>query len=77
MGYGGKAKAYASFTMGTYNDDSDNPNPDGPAPGDKVFQIGNGTFSSKTNALTVLRNGNLGIGISAPGFPLNFTNTNR
>jgi hypothetical protein len=76
MGDGSYAKAYASFSIGTYNDDSDSPNPNSAAPGDRIFQVGNGTFSSKTNALTVLRNGNLGIGISAPGFPLNFTNIN-
>jgi hypothetical protein len=71
MGDGSKAKAYASFTAGSYNDDTDSPGING-APGDRIFQVGNGTFSSKTNAVTVLRNGNMGIGATNPVKPLSF-----
>jgi len=66
MGVSTKAKASASFTTGMYNDDTDNPNPNIEGTTDRIFQIGNGTFSSKSNAITVLRNGNIGIGAINP-----------
>ncbi len=34
-----------------------------------------GTISSQSNAITILRNGNTGIGMSSPGVPLTFSNT--
>lgn len=62
-----KAKAYAGFSMGTYNDSTDAPNPISDMPTDRIFQIGNGTANNqRSNALTVLRNGNMGIGTTAP-----------
>ncbi len=61
-----KAKAFGSFTAGMYNDDADNPIPNTSATTDRIFQIGNGTFISKSNAITVLRNGNVGIGTLTP-----------
>lgn len=57
------AKAINSFVIGINNDVSDNPNPNTPASTDRVFQIGRGE-SYQANALTILRNGNLGIGNS-------------
>ena len=40
---------------------------------DRLFTIGNGTdFSSRSDALVVLKNGNTGIGNSTPAFPLSF-----
>jgi hypothetical protein len=72
MGEGTKSKAYASFTTGSYNDDNDSPIPNLAFPGDRIFQVGNGTSSSRTNALTVLRNGNMGIGNNNPLSPLSF-----
>jgi hypothetical protein len=74
MGEGTKSKAYASVTIGTYNDDLDSPIPNGALPSDRIFQVGNGSSSfSKTNALTVLRNGNIGIGNVNPISPLSFS----
>jgi hypothetical protein len=62
-----------SFATGSYNDISDFPDPQNPAANDRIFQIGNGTdVTARSNAITILRNGNTGIGITAPGFPLNF-----
>jgi hypothetical protein len=55
-----------------YNDDADNPSPFSEAPTDRIFQIGNGTSSVRSNAITVLRNGNLGIGTTNPTRPLSF-----
>jgi Head domain of trimeric autotransporter adhesin len=67
MGYQTNSKALGSFVIGNNNDITDNPDPNNPLPLDRIFQIGNGDFSSvRTNALTVLRNGNMGIGTSTP-----------
>lgn len=55
-------KSYGSFTSGVFNDTADAPNAAIPNSGDRVFQIGNGTTSARTNAITILRNGNTGIG---------------
>jgi hypothetical protein len=67
MGFGTRAKAFASTTIGQFNDESDNPDPNTPAASDRIFQIGNAIFPSRTNALTILRNGNIGVGTLNPG----------
>jgi hypothetical protein len=65
-----------SFVIGRFNDISDFPDPQNPATTDRIFQIGNGTdVITRSNALTILRNGNTGIGTTTPGFPLNFAST--
>lgn len=74
-GFSTVAKAYGSFVAGIYNDDIDFPDAATPASTDRVFQVGIGTNSLHKNAITVLRNGNIGIGTIIPGFPLNFPNT--
>jgi Chaperone of endosialidase/Head domain of trimeric autotransporter adhesin len=63
-----KAKARASFVTGWYNDTSDFPDPLFVAPTDRLFQIGNGNgfLGTYSNALTVLRNGNHGLGTVNP-----------
>jgi Head domain of trimeric autotransporter adhesin len=63
-----KAKARASFVAGWYNDTSDSPDPVFVAPTDRLFQIGNGNgfLGTLGNALTVLRNGNHGLGTVTP-----------
>ncbi len=66
LGYYTKAKAMGSISMGSYTNDDDIPAPDNPLPADRIFQLGNGTFSDRKNAITVLRNGNVGIGIVNP-----------
>lgn len=67
MGYGTSAKALGSFTTGVYNDISDNPDPVFFTASDRVFQIGNGnSAAARSNAFTVLRNGNTGIGVIVP-----------
>lgn len=70
MGVFTSAKANAAFTMGAFNDNTDNPDPATPSTTDRIFQLGNGTFSLRRNAVTVLRNGNVGIGELNPGFIL-------
>jgi hypothetical protein len=63
-----KVKGRASFATGWYNDTSDFPDPLFIAPTDRLFQVGNGDgfFGTLSNALTILRNGNHGIGTLIP-----------
>ncbi len=61
------AKAKSSFTVGAYNDITDNPNGSSESTIDRIFQVGNGNDNlSRNNALTILRNGNVGIGTLSP-----------
>jgi hypothetical protein len=75
MGVVTTAKALGSVSLGILNDNSDNPDSILPRPDDRIFQIGNGevlfsnnsvSFGPQSNAMTVLRNGNIGIGILSP-----------
>ncbi len=76
MGNSVFAKAKSGAAFGSYNDFTDNPNPSAESPTDRIFQIGNGTdFSDRKNALTILRNGNMGLGNLTPDAPFSFTNT--
>src|SRR2546421_446668 len=63
-----RAKAWGGTTLGAYNDDSDNPIGYDAFETDRIFQIGNGYYFpiTKSNALTVLRNGRTGIGVLNP-----------
>ncbi|KAA0992922.1 tail fiber domain-containing protein [Dyadobacter aurulentus] len=69
MGAGVVSKAYAATALGSYNNVQDNPQ--GPTQNhasgsDRIFQIGNGSDEkSLSNAFTVLRNGNIGLGNGA------------
>lgn len=67
------AKANGSFSIGSYNDNQDNPPLVGENPTDRMFQIGNGISGARSNAVTVLRSGNVGIGTVAPHAPLEFS----
>ncbi len=59
------AQPYASFVIGKYNEISGTPN--NWVATDPLFVIGNGdSDTNRNNAVTVLKNGNMGIGISAP-----------
>ena len=64
MGNSTRAKSDNSLVIGVYND-STNTN--------RLFEIGNGTANtSRHNAMTVLANGNIGIGTTNPTRPLSF-----
>ncbi|MBL0144780.1 MAG: tail fiber domain-containing protein [Chitinophagaceae bacterium] len=68
MGLYTKAKSDYSLVIGKYNDTT--------ATSGRLFEIGNGNSdNTRSNALTVLTNGNLGIGTTTPNAPLQFTNT--
>lgn len=67
LGFSTSAKAVGSFSTGLFNNITDNPSPSGSAPTDRIFQIGNGNSeATRSNAVTVLKNGNTGIGVNAP-----------
>jgi hypothetical protein len=67
------AKSSGSVALGSYNNDAD-------AEGatlttDRIFQLGNGTTNAlRSNAITVLRNGNIGIGnnVLTPEYIMDF-----
>ena len=65
-------KASGSTVFGAFNDDSDNPDPVNETTTDRIFQLGNGDRIShfRSNAITILRNGNTGIGTTLPYYPL-------
>lgn len=67
------SKSYGGTVIGTYNDSTNAASSTLIDPLNRVFQIGNGTANNaRSNAMTVLQNGNIGIGTTTPGFLLNF-----
>jgi hypothetical protein len=69
MGTGTVARAYASVALGLFNDSVATADPTSSVATDPVFIIGNGSsFTTRRNAMTVLKNGNTGIGTSQPQF---------
>jgi len=77
IGLGTRAKSYGSLSIGMNNDTTDNPNTIVSAASDRIFQIGSGDVIANTrkNAMTVLRNGNVGIGQLNPIAPLSFNSS--
>lgn len=67
FGRGIKSKSYAGFVIGSYNDSTDAASATAHNSANRVFQIGIGTANAaRSNAMTVLQGGNVGIGITAP-----------
>lgn len=54
------AKSNGSVALGSFNNSTDTEGAS--LPTDRIFQLGNGTAASRSNAVTILRNGNFGIG---------------
>jgi hypothetical protein len=77
IGNGARAKASDAVSIGSYNDTSDVPNPIIASPVDRIFQLGNGTYNVRKTALTVLRNGNMGIGTTTPASTLDVSGKTR
>lgn len=77
MGFSTISKARTSTVIGEMNDNSDSPSPSTQDPSDRIFQIGNGNIgtSNRSNAMTVLRNGNVGIGTTTPAATLQIAST--
>lgn len=70
MGYYTTAKSFGGTVVGMYNDISDTPSSWSTDPTDRLFQIGNGEYGVGSNAVTVLVNGNTGIGSLEPNSKL-------
>lgn len=67
LGSGLKARSWGEVVTGIYNEDYTPANTTLIDASDRVFVVGNGTNNAnRSNALTVLKNGNIGIGISIP-----------
>ena len=65
VGHHTEAQGFGQFVSGSYNVPQGNPNIADAA--DQLFVVGNGIDDShRSNAVTVLRNGNVGIGIALP-----------
>jgi hypothetical protein len=76
MGYKTKSKSYGGFVTGLFNDSTNAANPSYIDSFNRIFQIGNGTTeNSRSNAMTVLQNGNIGIGELNPTVPLNLASS--
>ncbi len=75
VGYGLFSKSYGGFATGQYNDSTDAASAFSPASLNRIFQIGNGTANNfRNNAMTVLQNGNVGIGTTTPAYMLTVKN---
>jgi len=70
-GEGLRARSFGETVIGLFNEDYSPQSPSSFNSDDRLFTIGNGTGeNARGNALTVLKNGNTGIGISTPQAPL-------
>jgi hypothetical protein len=77
LGYYTKSKFFAGFAAGYYND-STNADAPGFDPLNRIFQIGNGTSDNlRSNAMTILQNGNTGIGVLVPSEKLDVTGNGK
>jgi hypothetical protein len=66
-GTNNKSKTYAGFVTGTFNDSTITGDANIINNSNRLFQIGNGTAdNARSNAITVLQNGNTGIGTVNP-----------
>jgi len=75
FGSGTRAPSYRETAMGIFNTDYIPSSTTNFVSGDRLFVIGNGTGSlSRSDAVTVLKNGNTGIGTSAPQERLHIAN---
>ena len=70
MGGQTSAEAYTETVIGSYNTQAISPDPYLWVPTDRLFTIGNGTAGNvKSDALVMLKNGNVGMGTTAPTEP--------
>ena len=60
------ARSYGSVVVGAYNYDDSNYSTFSWVATEPIFVVGNGTYGSPSNALTVLKNGNTGVGTQSP-----------
>ncbi len=77
MGEGIVSKSYSGTAVGVFNDSTNAASALSINPLNRVFEVGNGYEGARSNALTILKNGNTGIGTSIPTAQLHTTNTVR
>ena len=76
MGESTRARSFGETAIGIYNTDYTPADVNAWNASDRIFVIGNGiNEASRSNALTVLKNGNTSIGNANPNAPLQFANT--
>ena len=67
MGFNLNSKSFAGFVTGLYNDSSNAASSITTNNLNRIFQVGNGTADyARSNAMTILQNGNTGIGTTTP-----------
>ncbi|CAG5079525.1 hypothetical protein CRYO30217_00966 [Parvicella tangerina] len=74
IGQGTMATSYGEVAVGFYNVSSAPINAGGIDLNDMVFSVGNGTSGTRSNAITVLKSGNTGLGTVAPTEKLHVVN---
>ena len=73
-GYRNNAKTYSEVALGRFNNSEDGDSFLWDS-NDMLFTLGNGTSdTNRKNAVTVLKNGNVGIGVDAPIYDLQLLN---
>lgn len=77
FGFSIKSNSFLQTTLGQYNDTTFAVDPFSWVPTDPLFVIGNGDEVNLHNALTVLKNGNTGIGIHNPAALLDVNGTSK
>ena len=78
MGVLTTANSYAETVIGAYNTDYTPASATAWYTPDRLFVVGNGTNdNSKSDALVILKNGNIGVGTSLPGYKLHLGNSNN
>ncbi|MBK9399689.1 MAG: tail fiber domain-containing protein [Bacteroidetes bacterium] len=75
LGYRTGAPTFCETTIGSNNTSYTPNDPGGFDPFDRLFTIGNGTQGSPSNAMVVLKSGNVGIGTSTPSIKLEVEQT--
>jgi hypothetical protein len=65
-GFANVSRGFASTVVGTYNDPILSGAEKGISPSTPLFIVGNGASGALSNAMVVLKNGNIGIGSNAP-----------
>lgn len=69
-------KDYAGLVVGHYCDTATTGSTTTINSNNRLFQVGNGASAiARSNALTILQSGNIGIGTTTPAVPLQFANT--
>ncbi|MFT3678715.1 MAG: hypothetical protein QM791_00495 [Ferruginibacter sp.] len=68
LGYATKAKAFSSIALGSWNDSIAGSNNNEWVSTDPLLYVGNGTpgAGARSNAMLILKNGNIGIGTNTP-----------